>query len=74
METTADIKTWLSRYAHYIDQLRAYAMQFPDTPLAMDLEKQIQQLAPGVDFSKMSYQRIVTEFKTVYVSFIDWYQ
>jgi len=74
METTEDIKTWLSRYTEYIDKLRAYVIEFPESQVAADLLAKIEELAPGTDFSGMSYQRIVTEFKTVYVSFIDWYQ
>jgi len=73
METTADIKMWLSRYTEYIDKLRAYVVEYPESQMAADLLVQMEQLAPGTDFSAMSYQRIVTEFKTVYVSFIDWY-
>jgi hypothetical protein len=73
MDTTEDIKMWLSRYTQYIDKVRDYVIQFPDTQLAHDLESQIEQLVPGTNFTGMSYQRIVTEFKDVYVSFIDWY-
>jgi hypothetical protein len=73
METIADVKVWISKYQSYIGALKQYAIDFPDTQLAKDLIAQIGALDPNVDLSTIPFDQLITQFKDVYTSFIDWY-
>ena len=73
METLEDVKVWIMKYQSYIDALKQYALDFPETQLATDTIAQINAIQPGVDLSTIPFDQLITQFKEEYKKFIDWY-
>lgn len=60
METLEDIKVWISNYQFYLDAVRQYALNFPETKLADDLIAQVAAIDVNVDLSTIPFDQLIT--------------
>jgi hypothetical protein len=73
METFDDIRLWLGNYQQYVDALRKYVNEFPNTPLYQDIWNVINQTDSRLIATNITYPELLNDFGGIFNSFIGWY-
>jgi len=68
-----DIVVWLGRYQQYLTVATSYANQAGIDSVLSVVEQGLANVDSKLNFTNVTYGELVTDYNTIYTSFVGWY-
>jgi hypothetical protein len=73
LDTIGDIANWLGRYQQYLSVATQYTNQAGIDSVLNVVEQGLANVDSQLNFTNVTYGELVTDYNTIYTSFVGWY-